>query len=307
MLKSSPWFVYILQCADSTFYAGVTQDIPRRLYEHNHDNRLGARYTRPRRPCRVVWWEEQPDRSTATSREREIKRMTRPRKLKLMALRPSGSPPPSLPPRPDFKALVRDLRKRHDCHTILLHGSHARGEATTTSDLDIACVCETGEVTPDCRTWRGFELDARVCGEKVLTQPENFLHLADAVILYDQSGFGEALMASIKLALELPIQPLTREEKAHQESWARKALRRAEARDALGNFRALELAITLLEYYFTRRTMLYPGPKRALQTLQNENPDVFVLFEKSLSRPTELETLRQLVDQVLDRNPAVTK
>jgi len=43
------YFVYLLECADSTFYTGYTTDIDRRILEHNSFN-LGAKYTRGRRP-----------------------------------------------------------------------------------------------------------------------------------------------------------------------------------------------------------------------------------------------------------------
>jgi len=74
-------YCYLLECADGTYYTGWTTDPERRLRQHNLGR--GARYTRMRRPVRLVHVEELPDRSAAMKRERQIKAMTRERKRKL--------------------------------------------------------------------------------------------------------------------------------------------------------------------------------------------------------------------------------
>jgi len=76
-------YCYILQCADGTFYTGWTVDPKRRLKQHNRGS--GARYTRTRLPVKLVYLEAQPDRRTAMKREIAIKKMTRERKMKLVA------------------------------------------------------------------------------------------------------------------------------------------------------------------------------------------------------------------------------
>lgn len=74
--------VYILQCADGTLYTGWTTDMERRLRAHNSGQ--GARYTRSRRPVRLVYREELPTRSAAQKREAAIRRLSRANKLKLI-------------------------------------------------------------------------------------------------------------------------------------------------------------------------------------------------------------------------------
>ncbi len=76
------YFCYLLRCADDTLYTGVTTDLARRLEEHN-DGR-GSRYTASRRPVRLVWQEEHPNRSSAQRREAEIKRWSRRQKETLI-------------------------------------------------------------------------------------------------------------------------------------------------------------------------------------------------------------------------------
>jgi predicted GIY-YIG superfamily endonuclease len=76
------WFVYILRCSDGTLYTGITTDIQRRCRQHNAGT--ASRYTRSRRPTRLVYQEGQPDRSAALKREAAIKAMTRKQKQMLI-------------------------------------------------------------------------------------------------------------------------------------------------------------------------------------------------------------------------------
>ena len=78
------YFVYIVKCADNTFYTGIATELERRIEEHNGSDK-GAKYTRVRRPVILVHSEEYPDRSSASKREYEIKKkMSRAEKLKLI-------------------------------------------------------------------------------------------------------------------------------------------------------------------------------------------------------------------------------
>ncbi len=73
--------VYMLECRDGSLYTGWTVDLAARVAAHN--NGTGARYTRSRRPVRVVYWEEVPDRSAALRREAALRRLPRATKLAL--------------------------------------------------------------------------------------------------------------------------------------------------------------------------------------------------------------------------------
>jgi len=76
------WLVYLLRCRDGTLYAGVTNDLKRRVAAHQAGR--GGAYTRARRPVRVVYIEGQPDRSAALRREAALKRLPRTAKLALV-------------------------------------------------------------------------------------------------------------------------------------------------------------------------------------------------------------------------------
>ena len=83
--STDSWFVYILRCADGSLYTGITKDLKRRCRQHNDG--IASRYTRSRRPTKLIWREGQPSRSSALKREAAIKAMTRREKLALIRLR----------------------------------------------------------------------------------------------------------------------------------------------------------------------------------------------------------------------------
>lgn len=80
------WAVYIVQCIDKSFYTGITTDIQRRISEHNSDAK-GARYTRSRRPVKLVFQQSFESRSLASKQEYVIKQLSRDQKAKLIAHR----------------------------------------------------------------------------------------------------------------------------------------------------------------------------------------------------------------------------
>lgn len=81
--QASPWWVYLVQCRDGTFYTGITTDPQRRLRQHNGELAGGARYTRPRRPVILVYQEPCRDRSHAGQREAVVRKLSRSRKQAL--------------------------------------------------------------------------------------------------------------------------------------------------------------------------------------------------------------------------------
>lgn len=83
-VMNKTWVLYILQCADSTLYTGITTDLDRRLNEHNSSPR-GARYTRGRRPVSVLASWDLPSRSAAAQAEARFKRLDRAHKLAVLA------------------------------------------------------------------------------------------------------------------------------------------------------------------------------------------------------------------------------
>lgn len=77
------YHLYILKCADGTLYTGITVDLTRRVGEHN-SSKLGAKYTRTRRPVKLIYSKKFRNRSTASQAESRIKKLSRLQKLKII-------------------------------------------------------------------------------------------------------------------------------------------------------------------------------------------------------------------------------
>jgi putative endonuclease len=73
------WSLYVLECSDGTLYTGITNDLARRVAQHN--NGTASRYTRCRTPVKLVHEEPCKDRSQALKRESAMKRLTRSEKI----------------------------------------------------------------------------------------------------------------------------------------------------------------------------------------------------------------------------------
>jgi putative endonuclease len=71
------WLVYILKCDDKSLYCGITNDLKKRLKQHTGKLKGGAKYTRSRQPCTLVYQEKSLSRSAALTREAEIKKMNK--------------------------------------------------------------------------------------------------------------------------------------------------------------------------------------------------------------------------------------
>lgn len=77
------YYLYILKCADKTLYTGITVNLNARIKEHN-TSKLGAKYTRGRRPVKLVYTKKFRNRSTASKAEFKIKSLTRKEKINLI-------------------------------------------------------------------------------------------------------------------------------------------------------------------------------------------------------------------------------
>jgi putative endonuclease len=87
MNDSYGWTVYMLSCANDNLYCGITNNLDKRIKQHNGELHGGARYTRANRPCSLVFQEPAKDRSAALIRESEIKKLKRKDKIKLIDLK----------------------------------------------------------------------------------------------------------------------------------------------------------------------------------------------------------------------------
>ena len=74
-MAAKTWFLYLLECANGTYYAGITTDVAARFAVHRQGK--GARYTRANPPVRVLAQAEYPDRSAASKAEWALKQLPR--------------------------------------------------------------------------------------------------------------------------------------------------------------------------------------------------------------------------------------
>jgi putative endonuclease len=81
--KYSLYYLYILECQDKTLYTGITTDLQRRIREHNN-RKVGAKYTRGRRPVKLVFSKKFKSRSAAQKEESRIKKMTSMEKIEII-------------------------------------------------------------------------------------------------------------------------------------------------------------------------------------------------------------------------------
>jgi len=77
------YYVYLVECSDGTYYCGYTNKLNSRIKEHNYSN-TGAKYTKSRRPVKLIYSEKLKSKSLAMKREAEIKKLTRKGKESLL-------------------------------------------------------------------------------------------------------------------------------------------------------------------------------------------------------------------------------
>ena len=81
-------YTYIVECADGSLYCGWTNDLEKRIMDHNAGK--GAKYTKTRLPVKLVYFEEFDTKEEAMSREWHIKQLRREQKLKLIGSNGKG-------------------------------------------------------------------------------------------------------------------------------------------------------------------------------------------------------------------------
>lgn len=81
-MAEKKYYTYMVECSDGTYYTGYTTNLEKRIKAHN-TGKTGAKYTRTRRPVKLIYYEEYETLHDALSREAGIKRLTRKQKEEL--------------------------------------------------------------------------------------------------------------------------------------------------------------------------------------------------------------------------------
>lgn len=202
---------------------------------------------------------------------------------------------------PGIDGVVDEYRRVHRVHTLLLYGSHARGDATADSDLDLAGFADDVATTQrDARVVHGTFLDGFVYPTEHAQRPPDpeMLKLIGARILVDERGLATSLLAAIEELDRRGPEPLTDDDAQMRRVWARKMLARIRRDDLEARYRRHWLLYQLLEDYFALRTRWYRGPKVALRELATIDRDAFSAFERALAPDASLDALGALVERV---------
>lgn len=194
---------------------------------------------------------------------------------------------------------VNELLTKYKCHTVLLYGSRARGDATEKSDYDLMGVRKTGKPVRLAEKRNGNYLDVFIFPEKSLKKiGEEHLYMKEAKVLVQESTYGSQLVRKIKAAARKPVQRLPEDEIQTRRVWAHKMLERIEVGDIEANYRRSWLHEALLADYFALRHKRYDGSKESFTWLKKNDPATYKLFESVLKKPTDLKLLKKLVVRV---------
>lgn len=200
---------------------------------------------------------------------------------------------------PLLHAFTEELIQKHKCHTVILYGSHARGDATATSDYDLMGVRKSGNAYRHAEKRNGTYLDFVIFPEKDLKDGgDRYLYMSDAKVIYDENGFGTSFIKNLKSASKKnKYQPLPDDEIQVRSVWLHKMYERSLVGDIEGNFRRSWLQESLLREYFELRKKRYPGSKEAFRWLKTNDLSTYRLFEMSLKNPLDTKALKKLVER----------
>lgn len=203
---------------------------------------------------------------------------------------------------PLLDKLIEELVKEHRCHTVILYGSRARGDATVTSDYDILGVRQSGKRYRIAEKRTGYYLDAFIYPEADLEKVgEDLLYMQDAKLLFQKTDYGTRFIKKLRAAGKRRYKPLSENDIEVRRVWLHKMYERAIQDDIEGLYRRRWLQQALIEEYFNIRKARYTGPKHSLIWLKTHDQETYTAYRKSLKDPDNLRILRKLVERISQR------
>lgn len=184
--------------------------------------------------------------------------------------------------RRDLDELVLALMAEHGCHTGILYGSWARGDATAESDVDILCVREAGPPVRAARMQGAVYLDGFVYPESSLERLDpDLLRILGGRVVKERDGFGTRLLERLKEQYDRGPEPMSEDERAAIRVWSRKMVERIRGQHGIeADYRRTQLVFESLEDYFRLRNSWYNGPKASFQWLRQHDPAALHCFEQ---------------------------
>jgi uncharacterized protein len=202
------------------------------------------------------------------------------------------------------RQIALEVGDHHGCHTVVLYGSWARGDATPASDVDVLCARDDGPSFRDARLVDGVYLDAFVYPKSALAKIDaEMLRLLGGVVLRERHGLGTELLGRVQALYARGPEPLADDMRQVQVVWAHKTLERIRNEDADGRYRRMHLLVQTLEDYFTRRSRWFPGSKQGFPWLCENDPRTHDLFVAAFAANATHEALLELVRAVYGEIP----
>ncbi len=192
--------------------------------------------------------------------------------------------------------IIEEISSKYDCHTIILYGSRARGDASEASDYDILAIRDAGPSLRDARLWQGVYLDIFVHSKSVIDQPPaEMLEMRHGKILREKEDTAKIFFSKLEEIYQAGPKKLPPDEIKAIVTWHVKAIDRIRLGGMQGLFRRSELLPALLEHYFTTRGHWYRGPKASFHWLEKNRPDLFEAFQNALNPSAANSTVEKLV------------
>jgi predicted nucleotidyltransferase len=196
--------------------------------------------------------------------------------------------------------IVSQLQNKYGCHTVILYGSRARGDANQTSDYDITAICPEGEAERYCDFINDAYVDAFIYPEAHTEKPDDsFIRMKDGIVICQKNTLGDQLLKKIQERYANGPKKIPAWEKNVISTWSNKMLKRCETADIDGNYRRHWLLFDLLQAYFQLRDLWYTGPKESFQYLKQNDPTTYLLFDKALKPNASVGDIKDLVKNVI--------
>jgi predicted nucleotidyltransferase len=188
----------------------------------------------------------------------------------------------------------------HGCHTIILYGSRARGDADTGSDVDLLCIRDDGPAIRDSRVIDGTYFDVFVTPPAAVATPDvPLLRILGGRVMRERDGAGTALLDRVRARFDKGPEPLPADEQQARVVWAHKMLDRIRASDrSEGHYRRMSLVVQALEDYFELRAIWFRGPKVAFPWLLTHDEVAHQSFDAAMQPAADHDALVALVDAV---------
>jgi uncharacterized protein len=200
----------------------------------------------------------------------------------------------------DAERIALEVMTTHDCHTAILYGSWARGQATEQSDVDVLCVRDDGKAFRDARITDGVYIDAFIYPKADLATPQpSLLRVLGGVVLREADSCGSALLRQLKELQERGPVPQPDDERRAAVVWSRKMLERIGGSSGLdGSYRRMQLYLQCLEDYFMLRGMWFEGPKAAFIWLRQHDTAAYRCFAHAALPGVSADAFVELVQAV---------